>query len=405
MKRHSERATPRGLKRRKNRDGSLRLYWTCSERAATLGFSPKIVPVHDIGEDHLRAFCEHLDNQMNAWVAEQDGADRSGELRNDFKNLFRQYRTRPSSPFHRIKANTRKTYSQAMDQLEDVIGGEELSRANIDWIWDVYNEARYPNGKRGPDHVRKAHGFVSMLRKVVAFGVRAEIPDCARIHAILDTERFPAPKPRKKSLGRGYVLAIIEAAKGAGRMSLALGTAIQFECGFRQRDVIGEWGEADSRVRSPYLLRGRQWVNGLQWTDIKDGVLTKTTTKTGSVVTHDMLLLPLTSALIADIPVEQRVFGPMILDEATGRPYAEHAYAREWRKVARAAGVPDDVWNMDARSGAATEADEAGAAPEDIQRTLGHADVKTTMRYIRSEGLERTRRVAKARMGGLDSKE
>lgn len=386
----------RGLKRRKNRNGSLRLYWTCSERAATLGFTPRTVPIHDIGDDELRAFCLHLDTQMEAWIAEQEGADRTGELRNDFKHLFRQYRERESSPFQRVKWNTRRTYSQALDALERMIGDDTLACVSIDSVWQLYNKVRFPKGKNGPDRIRSAHGAISMLRKVVAFGVRAEIPDCARIHAILETERFPAPKPRKKSLCRDHVLAIIEAAKAAGRMSIALGTALQFECGLRQRDVTGEWNEGSD---SFYLLNGRAWQNGLLWGDFAGGVLTKTTTKTGAVVTHDLAFLPLTNALVASIPPEKRAFGPVIIDEATGRPYAEHAYAREWRKVARLAGIPDDVWNMDARSGAATEADEAGAAPEDIQRALGHADVKTTMRYIRGQGLERTRRVARARLG------
>ena len=390
--------TIRGLKRRVNRgDGKVRLYWTCSRRAESLGFSPKVVPIHDIGDGDLAAFCLHLDTQMEAWIAEQEGADRVHELAKDFKHLFRQYRERESSPFQRIKWNTRRTYSQALDALEREIGQDALASVSIDTVWELYNRVRFPNGKRGPDRIRSAHGSVSMLRKVVAFGVRAEIADCARIHAILETERFPAPKPRKKSLGRSQVQAIIEAARQAGKMSIALGTAIQFECGLRQRDVCGEWG--DGNISSPYTLNGRSWANGLLWTDIRNGVLTKTTTKTGSIVTHDLSLLPLTSALIASIPAEQRVFGPVIMDEASGRPYAEHAYAREWRKIARAAGVPDDVWNMDARSGAATEADEAGAAPEDIQRVLGHSDVKTTMRYIRGQGLDRTRRVAKARLG------
>lgn len=389
----------RGLKKRKNRDGSLRLYWTCSERAATLGFTPKTVPIHDIGDDELRAFCLHLDTQMEAWIATQEGADRTNELRGDFAHLFRQYRERASSPFHRVKWNTRRTYSHALDKLEEAIGGDTLAGFTIDSAWELYDHARWPKGRRGPDNVRKAHGLLSMLRKAIAFGVRAEIPEASRIHAILETERFPAPKPRKARLSRSHVLAFVEAAQKAGRLSLALGTAIQFECGLRQRDVIGEWNEG---ADSFYLLNGRAWQNGLLWGDLAGGVLTKTTTKTGAVVTHDLAFLPLTSALIASIPAERRAFGPVIIDEATGRPYAEHAYAREWRKVARLAGIPDDVWNMDARSGAATEADEAGAAPEDIQRALGHADVKTTMRYIRSQGIERTRRVAKARLGKPD---
>ena len=60
------------------------------------------------------------------------------------------------------------------------------------------------------------------------------------------------------------------------------------------------------------------------------------------------------------MPTSARV-GPVIIDETAGRPYAKHAYAREWRTIARMAGIPDGVWNMDARAGAITEAEDAGA--------------------------------------------
>lgn len=46
----------------------------------------------------------------------------------------------------------------------------------------------------------------------------------------------------------------------------------------------------------------------------------------------------------------------MIIEEAAGRPYAEFAFAQDWRVIARAAGIPDEVWNSDARTGAITEA-------------------------------------------------
>jgi len=34
--------------------------------------------------------------------------------------------------------------------------------------------------------------------------------------------------------------------------------------------------------------------------------------------------------------------------------------SRWFRQIARAACIPDEVWNMDSRAGGATEADEAG---------------------------------------------
>lgn len=56
--------------------------------------------------------------------------------------------------------------------------------------------------------------------------------------------------------------------------------------------------------------------------------------------------------------------GPRIVDEASGWPYAEMAYGRERRIMARAAGIPSHIWNMDARAGTITEAEDAGADPQ-----------------------------------------
>ncbi|MGI4943652.1 MAG: hypothetical protein ACRYHQ_24325 [Janthinobacterium lividum] len=86
-----------------------------------------------------------------------------------------------------------------------------------------------------------------------------------------------------------------------------------------------------------------------------------------------------------------------LIDEVAGRPYPENRYQQEWRKVADAAGIPRGVWTMDARSGGATEADEAGAARSDIQRGMAHSDPKTTSRYVRGNALGQRRRVATRR--------
>jgi integrase len=125
--------------------------------------------------------------------------------------------------------------------------------------------------------------------------------------------------------------------------------------------------------------------------------MTKKTTKTGSVVSFDLTLCPMAFELLRAVPGDKR-FGPLIIDETAGRPYAEHAYHREWRKVANAAGLPRGVFNMDARAGGATEASEAGAALSDLRPTMGHADERTTARYVRGESLEQSRRVSTLRV-------
>jgi hypothetical protein len=128
------------------------------------------------------------------------------------------------------------------------------------------------------------------------------------------------------------------------------------------------------------MLGGRRWGNGLTWrTWLMIFVVRKETTKTAAIAAHNLKLCPLVLDVLEHIPAAARV-GPLIVDETAGRPYAEHAYAREWRAVARKAGIPDTVWNMHARAGGISEADDAGADLDMIRSAAGHTQASTTAR-------------------------
>ncbi len=79
-----------------------------------------------------------------------------------------------------------------------------------------------------------------------------------------------------------------------------------------------------------------------------------------------------------------------------GLPVRYRSYAKWFRQIAKAAGIPDDVQSMDARTGGATEADEADAAEEAIQGAMTHTNKTTTLRYIRRRA-KKIADVAKAR--------
>ncbi len=121
----------------------------------------------------------------------------------------------------------------------------------------------------------------------------------------------------------------------------------------------------------------------------------KETTKTGAIVSHDLRLCPIVMEVLKHLPPACRV-GPIILDEKFRRPFAEHAYAREWRLIARAAKIPDGIRNMDARAGGISEADDAGADLDSIRSAAGHNQASTTARYIRGT-IGKSREVAKLR--------
>jgi len=363
-----------------------------------MGYQPQTRRLHG-SDDEIISLCRIYTAEMREWMDIQNGAiNPNYEL--DIIGLFRQYRLRPESPFNcRVKPNTRKTYSQSLDWIEARIGTVEIKSINLAILRRWYNEARWPDGQDGPERLHTAYRVIEMLRRVFSFGVAAEIEGCDRVHAILSNTQFERPKPRSSSMTREQALTFINKAIELQRPSLALATAMQFECAFRQKDVIGEWLPIPRKgPSSSYVIGRNQWANGLTWADIDhDWQVNKATTKTGQIVAHDLKLTEMAIKLLRDVPEDRRV-GPLIINEKSGKPYAERCYSPAWREIADAAGLPKDLWSMDGRSGAATEASEAGGTLDDIRETMGHSDARTTLRYIRGKKLAQSKRVAELRL-------
>jgi hypothetical protein len=131
----------------------------------------------------------------------------------------------------------------------------------------------------------------------------------------------------------------------------------------------------------------RVWRDGLTWADIdKTGMvereISKTRRKTGAVAVHSIHDYPMVAANLARTPPDQRI-GPLVLCHTNGVPPSEAQCRRYFRIVARAAGIPDNVWNMDARAGANTEADAAGATIEERMAMSTHTTVQNSERYRR----------------------
>ncbi len=389
-----------GHKIRRNRDGTCRQYWAARHDLVKIGYRPATVRLHydaatPEGRALIAAACARYQADMMAWAAGQ----RAERLRFDgtVRALIREYQRDPASPYAELKWNTRRTYDQVLGVIERAFGARVLNALKIGDFRRWYDEARKPATEGGAERVRKAHGIIAMFRRLFSYGVMAETPECVRLHAILAEARFKQPKRRRVRMEFAQATAIIDAALAADRVSLALGTAIQFETAMRQRDVIGEWPPVvPGSPATGIVLGGRRWVNGLLWSDISpDLQLRKETTKTGAMVSHDLRLAPLVMRVLEHVPQDRRV-GPVIIDEAAGRPYAMHAYAREWRRIATAAGVPAMVWNMDARAGAITEAEDAGADLDTIRGAVGHNQASTTARYSRG-AVGKSRKVAELR--------
>ena len=257
-----------------------------------------------------------------------------------------------------------------------------------------HDAAKWPKVEAGAERVDRAHKFINIIRRLCGYGVAAEIPECGRLAGILDEMRYKQAERRRVKLELDHAEAFADKAIEMGRLSLAIGTIVQFETGMRQREVIGEWRPlAKDEPRTGIVLNKLRWQRGLTWADLsRDLIIQKATTKTGAIISHDLKLMPSVMKVLEMVPMEKRV-GPLIIDEDAGRPYANHAYAREWRLVARAAGIPDHVWNSDSRAGAITEAENAGAELDLIRGAVGHTQLSTTARYSRG-AIGKSRKIA-----------
>lgn len=392
-----------GLKLRRNPGGTFRLGWFATHQAVKAGFRPSVVrlpfsPDDPAHRQRIEATCQRLQAEMRAFMAgtRRDQARFDGTI----LGLSRRYQTDPASPYQRLKHNSRRADTYTLKLIEAAFGMRSLAALKISDFRRWYDEARKPRRPGGPERVRRAWGIIKKLRELFAYGVMAELPECERLYTVLKHARFAQPPRRRVVMQLAHVEAFIPQAIAMGRLSLALGTALQFETALRQRDVIGEWEPLpDGKPVAPsdFVLNGRRWGRGLTWEDISaDLVIRKATTKTGAFAAHDLGLCPLVMNLLDCVPPQRRS-GPLIIDEVAGRPYAESAYGREWRVVARAAGLPSQVWNMDARAGAITEAEDAGADLDHIRSAAAHAQTATTQRYSRG-ALGKSRRVAELRL-------
>ncbi|AWB22680.1 integrase [Methylobacterium currus] len=397
----SEFPTP-GLKRKARKGGPDVPMWAARADLVKRGYEPKTVRLPyrlDEPDDAplLSAACLRLQAEMLEWS--------SGHLRDPnrfdgtIRSLSRRYQTDPESPFNRrLKHTTREKDAHVLTLIEKAFGDRLVPSLKLADFWRWYDAAKKPKATGQPERVRRAWGIMKKLRELFAYGVAAELDGCARVRDILAEIRFPQPARRRVTLDLEHIEAFIPKAIEMGRISLALATAIQFDAVMRQKDVVGEWepipeGEALTGI----VLNGRRWVNGLTWAGVVlDGVTRKATTKTGAMIAHDFSLCPHVQQVAAHVLPERRV-GPLIVDEQQGRPYAGDAFQREWRKVARAAGIPDHIWNMDARAGAITEAEDAGADLDAIRATAAHTDAKTTARYSRG-AVGKSRTVAELRL-------
>jgi hypothetical protein len=384
----------------KRRNGRVDLYWVADERYVKRGYLPKTVRFPaDRPLEEVAARCAILQAEMLEWAA--TGIEpRIFVTPGTLGWICRAFETDEDSPIHERRQATKVFYARYISLLADKAGdarirdiaGGDVRRWHREWMAE--------KGKR------QAYACIQTLRRVINYGCELRHRDCLELAQVLAKTEFSAPKSRKLRPTYEQIVALRAAAHEAGKPSIALATTLQFELGLRQKDVIGEWvrhSKEDMAAIEGAITNGSSvWEWGLTWSHIDQYLrLSKPTSKSNGSESaeHDLKHYP---DVIAELP--PRGVGPVVLNENTRLPWTPGHFSRTFRKIARAAGWPDEVWNMDSRAGAVSEAFEAGAEPADVMRTATHTQMSTTMLYNRGAVVQSSRVAAlrAARRKGSD---
>ncbi len=310
------------------------------------------------------------------------------------KSLSGVFQTHPDSPFREVKPNTRAAYADSLKILEATVGDRLIRRLTIVDARRWWKNWRAPKTENGPDRKKRAHDCISALRMILRFGAALGFADCETLVGRLAMLRFERPGARDQELRIEHVVAFVKKALELGKPAMAIGVAAQFELMCRQRDLIGEWAPARPEIPGAIYYGAEMWTGHFRWDNVPGWRLRFRTSKNRAPIEFDLKRYPLLFPLLDAVPHSQRV-GAIVKGEHD-LPIRERTYRKWFRSIARAAAIPDAIWSMDARAGAATEADEAGADFRGIQDHMTHAEPRTTMRYIRRTA-KRVRDVADAR--------
>lgn len=305
------------------------------------------------------------------------------------KKLIKKYQTDPISGYHKLRYATRRNHKNLLRKIVERHGNVKLSkikaRTIIKWHADWVDGTKHSLG----------HAFVKKLRTVFGFGLTIlEDKECARIRTLMSALRFRGGRPRKQRITASQAEAIIRQAHKRKWHSIALAQAFQFELMLRQKDVIGEWIPINEKEKSELINGKKKWLRGLLSTEIDDDlILTHVTSKKQKEIKANLKASPMVMKEFNRLK-NRWPTGPLIINEYTGLPYLDYEFRRKWRICAMAANVPMDVFNMDSRSGAISEAFEAKVNPDFIRQTATHSALEQTQNYNRGDYLTNSTEVA-----------
>lgn len=392
--------------------------WQARSDLIKRGYLPKSVTLWsgteptEIEAAHIATQCQQNQGEMLMWAR---GVDRPpNAFQGTLQSLILCYRTDKDSPYQKNRYHVRVNRDSLLRRIGMRHGHEKLSdiRARVLLAW-------HKDWSHDSTKLAMGSAFVRQIRACFSFGATMlEDPDCERLCNAMTKMRFPGAKPRGVSVSYEQAKEVIdESHRHFGWPSIALVQAFQFECTLRQKDVIGEYVPISEPGVSAVIVGAKKWLRGIVWQEIDENlILSHVTSKKQKKLVVDLKLAPLVMTelqwLVGEEPlivvdeITKKVAvnrhllpanGPVAICDTSGLPWSGNEYRRKWRLVARFCGIPDDVWNMDSRSGAISEGIASGAPAEFVRHAATHSDISQTMDYDRTQA-ESTAKVMRMRV-------
>jgi hypothetical protein len=359
--------------------------WKCPKKYLDAGFETKTVRLEPSGspEDEHQAKralrCRQLTQELVQWW---DAMDAPKIKPGTWEWLIARYRTDEFSPFQDVKANTRANYEWLLDKWLVAIGHMNIEDLTFEEI--KRTELAMKNNGRSKSYIKR---LFKMLRIVAGYGRAIQCAEATMVSAVLSQIRFRSSPARKVYPTREQVYAVVAEADKGGNRNFSLGIILQYELILRAVDVRGQWLKSDEK-EGGIVRNGKRWQDGLTWDMVNDDlsgfekVISKTARSMPEPRYFDLSNLPEIQARLAETPEDKRV-GPVILTDRLGMPFTTVGWSQAWARYRKAAGIPENIWVMDARAGGVTEAKEMGADPFSLRDAAQHANVTTTNRYAR----------------------
>ncbi len=383
--------------------------WQCRTDLVQAGFIPKSKQLF-VGQEpteteiaFIQDECRRLQDEMLMFG--RGGIPTMNEFDGTLGSLIKCYQTDPDSPYRKLRYEVRMNTDGLLRRLTNDHGHEDLSDIKARTILSWHRIYTGGDDVRVGEKLSMGAAFNGQLRALFTFGRSIlEIEDCQRLGGVMHDLRFDGTKKRKMSITTEQADAVRYKARiHFGWYSIALGQAFQFECTLRQKDIIGEWVPLSEPGVSAVIFNGQKWLRGIDWSEVNDNlILTHVTSKKQKETEVDLKLAPMVLEELVEMVDGQEILvvdkvtkkvtvnrhllpasGPIIICDTNGLPWTNTEWRRKWRKVANACGIPKNVWNMDTRSGAISEAIAAGVPHEFVRHAANHSDIAQTQEYDR----------------------